>query len=731
MARSPFRLTVLATLFASVALPSAANSNPINSFNRVASFAVANNMPLNQDAKQTTSAEIITATPDGNTLIYSDSPLGGIGFVDIKDPAAPQAAGFLSLNGEPTSVSAFGQWVVAGVNTSSSYTQPSGYLAVIASASRKIVAQCDLGGQPDSVAVSKDGRYIAVAIENERDEDLNDGAMPQMPAGFVVILSTDQQGKPDCNTLQRVELTGLAEIAGDDPEPEFVDFNDNHQIAVTLQENNHIVIIDAPTGKVVNHFSAGAVDLSQVDTQRDGALQFDSTIKAALREPDAVKWLDNERLVIANEGDYQGGARGFTIFNKNGTVLFESGAELEHHAIRVGHYPEKRSNKKGIEPEGLEVATFNGQQYIFVLAERASLVGVYKDTGGKPEFVQVLPSGIAPESAIAIPKRQLLATANEADLGKDGGARSHIMIYQLSDKPAHYPQIVSANDAQGVPIGWGALSGLASDAQQAGKLYAVNDSFYAAQPSIFTIDATKQPAVIERAITVKRDGKVAKHLDLEGITSDGNGGFWLASEGNLDKKVPHALYRVDANGEITQTVAFPAQLLAEQTRFGAEGITLVGDTLWVAIQRPWQNDDKALTKLLAYNTKTEQWSAVHYPLEKTAQGWVGLSEITYFNDALYLVERDNQVAEQAKIKRLYKVALADVKPAPLGSKLPIVTKQLAYDFLPDLKAGNGYVLDKIEGFAIDASGQGYAVTDNDGVDDSSGETMFFKVNPVF
>jgi hypothetical protein len=36
------------------------------------------------------------------------------------------------------------------------------------------------------------------------------------------------------------------------------------------------------------------------------------------------------------------------------------------------------------------------------------------------------------------------------------------------------------------------------------------------------------------------------------------------------------------------------------------------------------------------------------------------------------------------------------------------------------------VVDKIEGFTIDAAGNGYAVTDNDGVDDSSGETLFFS-----
>jgi len=50
------------------------------------------------------SAEIITATPDGSLLIYSDSPLGGIGMIDIRNPKNPLPAGFIKMDGEPTSV---------------------------------------------------------------------------------------------------------------------------------------------------------------------------------------------------------------------------------------------------------------------------------------------------------------------------------------------------------------------------------------------------------------------------------------------------------------------------------------------------------------------------------------------------------------------------------------------------------------------------------------------------
>ena len=53
------------------------------------------------------------------------------------------------------------------------------------------------------------------------------------------------------------------------------------------------------------------------------------------------------------------------------------------------------------------------------------------------------------------------------------------------------------------------------------------------------------------------------------------------------------------------------------------------------------------------------------------------------------------------------------------------------DLIPDLKsATNGYVVDKVEGFAIDSTGAAFVVTDNDGVDDSSGETLFLKLGTL-
>ncbi|MGV8832045.1 MAG: esterase-like activity of phytase family protein [Devosia sp.] len=717
--------TKLLVALTATLLATTANVGAAEYFNRIASFAVAQNVP---EAKAT-SSEIIAATEDGMTLIYSDSPNGGIGFVDITDAKAPKPAGYLSMDGEPTSVTIIGAKAYVGVNTSESYADPSGKLVVVDIAGQSVDAEYALGGQPDSVAHNDAGTLVAIAIENERDEGLGDGGLPQMPAGFVVIFDVAAK------TLKTVDVTGLAAVGGEDPEPEFVDFNANDEIALTMQENNHLVIIDAKSGSVVANFSAGSVSLDHIDAHKDGAYRFTDSQADVAREPDAVQWLDADRFVIANEGDWKGGSRGFSIMSRDGAVLFDSGTQLEYSAARIGHYPDKRAGKKGVEPEGLEVATFGDTRYIFVTEERSSLIAVYKDTGADPEFVQLLPSGMSPEGLIAIPARNLLATANETDLREDGGVGSHVMLYELAEGEAAYPQLISDLDADGLPIGWSAISGAVADAEKPGMLYAVSDSFVSAAPAIYAIDATVTPARITGKTIVTRGGEAAQKLDLEGITLDGEGGFWLASEGNTAKLVPHALYHVDSDGEIIAEVPFPDALLANEIRFGSEGITSTGTgndmTLWIAIQREWKDDPKGEVKLLSYKPTFGDWGAVRYPLEAAPKGtWNGLSEIVAHGAYFYVVERDNQIGDKAALKALYRIPMAEMVAAPLGGDLPVVSKELVRDLVPDLKASNGYVLDKVESFAIDAAGNGFVITDNDGVDDSSGETMFWSIGAL-
>lgn len=716
-------LSVTSALALATALPAGAET----AFNRIATFATPLNMAEGEDQSRASSAEIISASEDGLTLVYSDSPLGVIGLVDITDPRAPAPLGNIDMGGEPTTAVFVGNRIFAGVNTSESFTTPSGKLVTVDPASRTILAECDIGGQPDSVARAPDGSFLAIAVENERDEEVNDGALPQMPAGHVVKIAI-VEGEVDCAGQQRIDLTGLADVAPDDPEPEYVDINDAGEIVVTLQENNHIVVIGAD-GSVASHFSAGEVEVAGIDTSRDGRLDFTATKGAVPREPDGIAWVDADHIAMTNEGDWKGGTRTWSIFRKDGTLVYDSGASLERAMAAMGHYPEHRSGSKGVELESVEVATFDGVPMAFVVSERASLVGVYDLTDpANPVLTQILPSGVSPEGIKAIPSRNLLVTANEVDLRADGLAPAHVMIFERAPGAPAYPMLTS--EGTDPLVGWGALSGLTAGTEP-GQLFAVSDSVYGAMPRIYAIDATQTPARITGAIDITRGGQPAQKLDIEGIAPDGTGGFWLASEGRSDRLIPHAIYRVDDTGEITQEIALPEALLDHEIRFGFEGITVVGDTLWLAVQREWQDDPKGMVKLLAYNLETATWGAVHYPLDTPTEGaWMGLSEITAHGDWLYIVERDNQIADRAVTKQLTRVALSALQPAELGGPLPVVTKEVVRDFLPDLKALNGYVVDKIEGFAVDAAGQGFVVTDNDGVDDSSGETLFWSIGAV-
>ncbi|MGI6247061.1 MAG: esterase-like activity of phytase family protein [Pseudochelatococcus sp.] len=733
------RSILLATCFSLLSGTALTAAEALN-FNRIAVFPVINNLPQDADPAKETVSEIISANAEGTLLVYTDSPGNRVGLVDITDPAAPKAGGVVAVEGEPTSVVVVGDRALVAVNTSKSYTEPSGFLGVVNLTTKTLEKKIDLGGQPDSVALSRDKKSVAIAIENERNEEHNEGELPQLPAGYLSLAAVNADGTVDEASLRRIELTGLTEIAPEDPEPEFVDFNENNEVVVTLQENNHIVVVDAASGKVVSHFSAGGVKLENVDTKRDGIISPTDTIENALREPDAVRWLDSERFAIANEGDYKGGARGFTIFNKSGKVDYESHASFEHEVLRAGHYPEKR-NKKGVEPEGIAFGKYGDDNILFVGSERGSVVGVYRDQGAgkEPAFLQLLPGGgIGPEGLLAIPQRDLFVIANETDLREDGGQGTTVAIFKREQAPANYPTIVSGNDDAGRPIGWGALSGAAADPSTAGRFYVVSDSFYA-QGAIYVVDATQTPARIIEKRVVTQDGAPAANLDLEGIAARPAGGFWLASEGDpAHKKTPtHSrLVRVDDKGAVQEIVELPEELKAHATRFGFEGAAVTGEgeneTVWVAVQREWKDDPKGHAKILTYKPATKTWGALHYPLDAVEKGWIGLSEITSVgNDGFIVIERDNQVGENAVIKKLYRFSVAGLTPAAIGAKeIPVVKKTLVRDLLPDLKAPRGTVLDKVESFAVDKDGEAIFITDNDGIDGSSGETQFIRLGKI-
>ena len=121
-----------------------------------------------------------------------------------------------------------------------------------------------------------------------------------------------------------------------------------------------------------------------------------------------------------NDGDYDKlynyGARSFSVWSGDGTLLYDSGNEI---ATRIlAETPERfnwdwednaiddRSDDKGAEPESVEILNIANERYIlFVGLERNSQVLVYDVTNPiAPQFLQILQRNgdFAPEGIIAI-----------------------------------------------------------------------------------------------------------------------------------------------------------------------------------------------------------------------------------------------------------------------------------------------------------------------------------------
>ncbi|MEU5877029.1 esterase-like activity of phytase family protein [Spirillospora sp. NPDC047279] len=719
-------------------------------FERLATYPVFQNLPAGTPADSQTVAEISAVSEDGRTLIYTDAPGKRVGFLDISDPKRPKGLGSLGLEqlgdaeDEPTSVAVVGPYVLVVVNTSRSYTEPSGRLDVIRIADRRRVRSLDLGGQPDSVAVSKDARYAAIAIENERDEEAtppggDEGDLPQAPAGFLQILDL---GGPvaawgvrkvpftaaDGSALPAVTAAGLAEPT--DPEPEYVSVNDANKVAVTLQENNGVAVVDLRTGRLDRVFSAGTVTVRGIDTVEDGTISLDGGIEDVPREPDAVAWVDRHTLATANEGDWKGGTRGWTVFDDRGRVVWDAGNGFERLAVRYGHHNEDRAANKGSEPEGIAVATYGGRRYAFVGSERANFVAVYDvSRPDRPAFVQFLPTNAGPEGLLPVPSRGLFVVSSEED-DAGTGVRAGVQVFRLG-RPS-VPGLVSA-DRDGKPIGWGALSGLSPVPSSRHGLYAVTDSAY--EPTrVLTIDTRQSPARITRGLTITRGGRPAAY-DAEGVAARPSGGFWLASEGDPkagnDLIKQNLLVKVDRNGSVLQEVPLPADVAGRLGSQGLEGIAVTGggrdEQVWVTLQRPLAGDPADVVRLGRLDVATGRWAWFGYGLEPSASAanWNGLSELVVAAPGrLAVVERDKASGTAARHKKIYTVDVPRTAPRP--GELPVLRKRQARDLLPDLKGFGGWTQEKVEGLAVTGDGRVWVVTDNDAVNDATGETIFYS-----
>jgi len=315
-------------------------------------------------------------------------------------------------------------------------------------------------------------------------------------------------------------------------------------------------------------------------------------------------------------------------------------------------------------------------------------------------------------------------------------------------------------------------------------LYTIEDSFYK-KNRILTIDTSSYPAMItdekrivdatnvlmdcltefnsnaattttDDAAAVERQANIngvditsvinddkTVNIDPEGIatSNDGSDGFWIVSEGrgtigDEDRpfETPNLLLKTNSQAEITECILLPqddSSSWPDQLRFGFEGVATTEDNshIVITVQRPW--GDETNPRIAIYDTINSSWSYLFYPLDEVESqngGWVGLSDIAPLGsdgNEFLILERDNQGGPDAAIKRIYKIDLGDYS----YENGDIVGKTLFKDLIKegDLTKMNGSIIEKVEGLAVTQSGKMWIATDNDGVDDSSGEQVLLNV----
>lgn len=331
-----------------------------------------------------------------------------------------------------------------------------------------------VGALPDMLTFSADGSRLLVANEGtpgtygtEASSTYPKTYNPAVndPIGSVSIIDMSSRSVIATPTFSGVPVTGsnVRTSTGMDFEPEYIVVSaDGLKAFVSLQEANAMAVLNLQTNSFESVIGLGVKDFSapgnEIDPLNNGSSMFGSYAAKGLYMPDGMATYQTggrTLIVMANEGDfreddidrvsasalgttgdlrnlrvtttesssgklYAAGARSFSIRDEAGNIVYDSGSILDREAALRGIYDDGRSRDKGVEPEGVEIATINGRVYAFVGLERTlkAAVAIFDITDPEnSQFVNMIVTDgdLSPEGlkTFVMNGKHYLAIANE------------------------------------------------------------------------------------------------------------------------------------------------------------------------------------------------------------------------------------------------------------------------------------------------------------------------------
>ncbi|MEC7120757.1 MAG: choice-of-anchor I family protein [Pseudomonadota bacterium] len=158
----------------------------------------------------------------------------------------------------------------------------------------------------------------------------------------------------------------------------------------------------------------------------------------------------NDRGNLVYDHLYSFGGRSFSIWDENGQLVWDSGAEFEHTIAKdfpqffnSGHDElalDSRSDAKGPEPEGIALGKLGNKTFAFVGLERMGGVMVYDISNPtKPVFVQYINT-----KNFDLTDEALIETDAAGDLGPEG-----LVFIAAKDSPNGKPLLMMSSEVSG------------------------------------------------------------------------------------------------------------------------------------------------------------------------------------------------------------------------------------------------------------------------------------------